>query len=367
MADARMTSLEESEKLRFKHILMAKMGLNAEAVTTAAVARHHQYGSMFFGINQLITNRKPMTIFIALLVALTGGTSMAAERALPGDALYAVKVNVNEEVRGWLTLDNEAKAHWEEILAERRLDEAAELAAEGKLDAESRAQLEANFQAHADRVANRIKKLADVDAHAAADIAANFEASLKAHDRILLNIGAVQDAKVESEVKSLLLKIRSRQNAAADAKVEAEADASAKADVRQSAEGRLNAAGNKIESVQKFIERKADDLGTEATAQANARLQVAVDLVAQGEAKLEAGANGEAFVLFGKAHAVAQEAMTLVQAKVRFENDDKSSPKPTTSPTATLSPSPSASVEASGQGSVNNNSTQGKVRIDLRF
>jgi len=278
-----------------------------------------------------------------------------------------VKVNVNEEVRGWLTLDNEAKAHWEVILAERRLDEAEELAVEGTLNAEVRAQLEANFQAHADRVANRIEKFRARDPKAAADVMAKFEASLKAHDRILFNIGSGSETDVESQVKSLLLKIKSEHRNATDVKVRAEADASVKADVRQSAEGRLNAAGNKIESVQKFIERKADDLGTEATAQANARLQVAVDLVAQGEAKLEAGANGEAFVLFGKAHAVAQEAMTLVQAKVRFENDDKSSPKPTTSPTATVSPSPSASVEASGQGSVNNNSTQGKVRIDLRF
>src|SRR3989338_3749649 len=57
--------------------------------------------------NSLRLNQKLQPIMaIALLIALFvgGGTSLAAENSLPGDPLYHVKVGINEEVRGWLSL-----------------------------------------------------------------------------------------------------------------------------------------------------------------------------------------------------------------------------------------------------------------------
>src|SRR3989344_5060788 len=111
--------------------------------------------------NQFNLKFKPMPILIAILIALGGGVSFAAEKALPGDALYPVKVNVTEQVRGFATLDARAKVEWEATLAERRLKEAEDLAAEGKLDSETRARLEANFKAHADRVQLRIENFED--------------------------------------------------------------------------------------------------------------------------------------------------------------------------------------------------------------
>src|SRR5258708_36151599 len=94
---------------------------------------------------------KPMPILIAILLVLGGGTSFAAQSALPGNPLYTVKVNVNEKVEGMLSLSDEAKANWEAVLAGRRLTEAENLAAQSKLDAQTRAQLETQFEDHANQ------------------------------------------------------------------------------------------------------------------------------------------------------------------------------------------------------------------------
>ena len=91
-----------------------------------------------------------ISLVIALMIALGGGVSIAAEGSVPGDTLYTVKTQVNEQVRGMIATSAEAKAEWEAKLAERRLEEAAELEAEGKLDADVEQELSAAFTKHAE-------------------------------------------------------------------------------------------------------------------------------------------------------------------------------------------------------------------------
>ncbi len=330
--------------------------------------RYHPQRSKLERSNNPIKHFKPMNILIILALLIGGGASAAAEQSLPGDALYKVKVNVNEEVRSWLAVSDEAQAKWDAHVALRRLDEAEDLAADAELTAEARAQIEANFQAHADRVADRIAKFESEDSHAAADVALNFETSLKAHERILANIGDSQDASVKAQVDALLVKVRAEHKDSTSDRVREEGEVEVRADVSSSAEGRLNAAENKIEEVQRFIDRKEAQLGAAATVQAEARLAAAIALVADGKAKLDAKAYDEAFVLFGKAHATAQEAKLLVQAKVDF--DDDGTPSPTPSATVSQSPSPSATVSpsttVSPSPSAAGNSNRGRqIRIDL--
>jgi len=82
-----------------------------------------------------------------------------------------VKVHFNEEVQAALTFSDEAKADFEAVRAERRLDEAEELSVKDTVDAQTRADIEANFKEFADRADARMTALADVDAKAAADVA----------------------------------------------------------------------------------------------------------------------------------------------------------------------------------------------------
>ena len=90
-----------------------------------------------------------MGIILAIILAVSAGVSFGAEQSLPGDALYPIKTGVNETVQGWFALSAEAEAEHQANLAIRRLGEAEELKADGRLDAEIKSELEAEFREHA--------------------------------------------------------------------------------------------------------------------------------------------------------------------------------------------------------------------------
>lgn len=91
-----------------------------------------------------------MGLIIALVIAVSGGVSVAAETSVPGDMLYSVKTSVNEQVRGMIATSAEAEAEWEVRLAERRLEEAAKLDARGDLAPGIATKLNAEFATHAE-------------------------------------------------------------------------------------------------------------------------------------------------------------------------------------------------------------------------
>jgi hypothetical protein len=90
-------------------------------------------------------------VVIALIV---GTSSYGAEASLPGDTLYPLKLNLNEEVRGLVSMTPEGKISWEAQRAVRRIEEAVSLASDGKLDEESFKEIEKNFDKHFDKVEN---------------------------------------------------------------------------------------------------------------------------------------------------------------------------------------------------------------------
>jgi hypothetical protein len=85
-----------------------------------------------------------------LLLIATGTVAHAAESSLPGEALYAVKVKVNEPLRGALSFSASAKAEWETKKLERRLEEAEKLALKGKFDSKALAEVEKHIDRHFD-------------------------------------------------------------------------------------------------------------------------------------------------------------------------------------------------------------------------
>lgn len=118
---------------------------------------------------------------LTLIVALgsTSTASYAAEGALPGDTLYPVKVHVNENVRRALAQTPVARAAVETELAARRLDEAHELAKQKRLTPALRAELEDDFDEHADRVEAETKLLEREDEAAAHTATTHFESKLR--------------------------------------------------------------------------------------------------------------------------------------------------------------------------------------------
>lgn len=118
-----------------------------------------------------------IAIGVAVLVALGGGASFAAQSSAPGDALYGLKIGVNEKVEAALSFSEEAKADEHlEAIAERHA-EAKKLGSQGKLTAEAKASLNANIDAHARAFT---EALANVKANGSAEAAAQLEAKLEA-------------------------------------------------------------------------------------------------------------------------------------------------------------------------------------------
>ncbi|MDP3741459.1 MAG: DUF5667 domain-containing protein [bacterium] len=195
-------TLNSVEKDQVRERLLAFIKLKP---VRTGIGDRHQYRSKAFGF-ALSYMRKPMPIIISIVVLLTAGTSIAAEKAMPGDMLYPIKITVNEEARAFVSFDSEAKAEWEIRRTERRLEEAEHLAAQGRLDAEVSERIEANFQEHAERVRVRI---ADFEAkdnpEVGADLSEKFEASLRAHEEILLRFAkstSTAPAEIEAEVET---------------------------------------------------------------------------------------------------------------------------------------------------------------------
>jgi hypothetical protein len=88
--------------------------------------------------------------------------SVVAEKSVPGDALYAVK-QVNEEVRGSLTLNSYEKVVWETERLNRRMAEARILASEGRLTDEIEAEVAKAVKVHTDNARKEIEVLKQTD------------------------------------------------------------------------------------------------------------------------------------------------------------------------------------------------------------
>lgn len=134
-----------------------------------------------------IRQRKFMpSLTIVLLLCVTGGFSAFAENALPGDSLYSLKVNVNEEVKGMVATTPEAKARYAVETTERRLQEAVILSSQGKLTDERKQILQGQLSKNANEVKSNVASLvASNNISAAQEVSINFEASLKTHELIL--------------------------------------------------------------------------------------------------------------------------------------------------------------------------------------
>ncbi len=91
-----------------------------------------------------------------------------AERAVPGDSLYAVKVRFNEEVRSTLAFSPYEKVVWETERLNRRISEARLLASEGKLTEEVEAKVALAVREHSDNAQREIAVLKETDQEEAA-------------------------------------------------------------------------------------------------------------------------------------------------------------------------------------------------------
>src|SRR3989344_7355021 len=70
---------------------------------------------------------RPLAAALVIVLVISGGTAFAAEGTLPGDLLYPLKINFNEEVTSAVLSRVGGNAYWQITRAERRLEEAEQL------------------------------------------------------------------------------------------------------------------------------------------------------------------------------------------------------------------------------------------------
>lgn len=148
-----------------------------------------------------------MGVILTLIVLVAAGFTLGAERSMPGDALYPVKVGVNEKVQGWFAVSNKAESEHAVTLAARRLEEAEKLRAQGRLNEEARAQLQNEFNADIALARKEIEELeTEGRSDDAASIRAELDGSIRARGIALGLITTGQTSGTEDQEKTVTVK-----------------------------------------------------------------------------------------------------------------------------------------------------------------
>lgn len=328
----RRESLTKAEKAEMRSFLASFM--NTHPVRLPHAARLNMSKSSRAQFFEIIYKPMLASSMVALVLMLGGGSiSYAAERALPGDMLYPVKIHINENLRAAVLLTAEARSGLMIDRAGRRLEEIEKLTLSGKLDSSASAKVTENFSAEVAKASKAIENFgAQGKVDAAAQASSSLEAVLQAHKKILLK-AAAQSSKKSSESENILEKVEEKKSEASKARKEIEAKIFGieKPRLALSAQKSKTAAENKIQEAKKFIEKLEEKLGEKTSAEAREKLQGANFSLERGETELRAKNYAEAFALFQESQRIAQEAKLLLKARQELDieiiNGKKDSPR----------------------------------------
>ncbi|HET8574804.1 MAG TPA: DUF5667 domain-containing protein [Candidatus Paceibacterota bacterium] len=193
--EAKKVTLSEKDK----HVLRSNLeafvkshpaqeGVESIVVRGALGRKSFSYRKMHPNLTALF---RGVLVGVLGAVLVGGGVASAATDALPGDALYPVKINLNEKVQSLVTISPEAQAKLQTEFAETRLREAETLALQGKLSAQTQENLEERFEEHAKASEKSLSEIQGQDKEAIiAEIQSEFEAALAAHEELLSRLAA---------------------------------------------------------------------------------------------------------------------------------------------------------------------------------
>lgn len=267
---------------------------------------------------------RPMSFIIAaLILALSGGTAVAAEGSLPGDTLYPVKIHVNESVRTALALSAEADANWDVERAERRLEEAAELAARNTLNEATRTEIEMRLERHIQDAEDTIQSLNQGGSSSGTEASTKLRAVLAAHEQVLRTIrNNTSDETTRTEIDRALTSLTEHLSTARHLEDETDDDSSNDAEHRSeqstqsAADGQRTAAAAKIASVERAFAQLASTTATTTSSYSIARTRItdAKNAFAAGDAAMSVGSTTQAFAHFRSALKLAIDAQEYLSA-----------------------------------------------------
>lgn len=134
----------------------------------------------------------------SLAVLLLAVVPALAENALPGEALYPVKIRFNEEVKGALNTSPYQKIEWETARLEKRLAEVEILADTGRLTPEAEAEAASAIKKHSQTAKDSIAAIRASDADEAALAEITLSSALEVSAEVLTKRGERQSTSSNS-------------------------------------------------------------------------------------------------------------------------------------------------------------------------
>lgn len=257
----------------------------------------------------------PMNALVIITLLVSGGTSYAAAGSVPGDLLYPVKVEVNENIKSALAVSDSAEAMLQTRLAKERLAEAETLAARGELNAETSAAIAARLKNHYYKaIAHSDTAAAEGDLSSAATVRASLEGILSTYASVLTRLSADVDG---NDSTSLVADIETYARQAATTQATATANISAEQKV--SIEQTLETTDRLIASLEGKLQRAETKLSSETHAYIEARLAAAVEAQAQAKLKLESEVYRESYALAQSAIRIANETKTMLESSLSLD------------------------------------------------
>ncbi len=270
-----------------------------------------------FGLRLLGLRLSNMTAVLLIALLIGGGTSYAAQGAVPGDTLYPIKVEFNENIQSAFAISNEAEAKLQARLVAERLQEAEELAVRGELDAEVSADIQSRVETHYKEASERSDTAqAEGDFEASATVHAELEGTFRTYANILSRI----DGKVTNNGgASLVTELEGYADASERAQATATADVNTDASV--DVEATVEQATGVVAKVGQQLARAKSKLSADAYARINAQFNEAVRAEAEARASFRAEKYRDAYTFAQKAIRVAKGVETLILSALRVQID----------------------------------------------
>ncbi len=309
--------LSENERIQMRNVLRSVMA--EHPLQTSGGYTRFETVLSYFDSSAL----RPVGFAFALVLVVGIGTTYAAETALPGDPLYAIKVGLTEPIQGVLAVSPVAKAEWNTQLLSRRLEEAATLASKGDLSDTNRASIENQIALKARDVNDSVEELKSTDGGiaAAASVESDLEASLVGHERVLTGL-SVDLPKQAPSIAPLLNKVRIQAESTNSKRKSTEHAFVAKNDtttVRAAATTQQKNARDQVKQIRVLAATKR--LQASTTVEASTSAQEIEDAIVNGEQKFNEGKFGEALSTFQATIRAAKAVEVNLDAEDRLGND----------------------------------------------
>lgn len=177
-------------------------------------------------------HRTSAVIALMVLIFSSAAVVVASEASLPGDLLYPIKVSVKEPLASALSVSSSAKIQKEVQKATERLKEAEQLSEKGRLNADTRKEIEDRFEKHVEKMDSfvvRDTKEEDKKVQKKVKVKTDFEESVLRHteelDKIKEDLSDDEKEEVEQFKNTVLKTVRDKKEKHSNGRDEQKGDA----------------------------------------------------------------------------------------------------------------------------------------------